>query len=827
MKKKMIALLMCGVICLQTPAGSLSAETVSENSAGVAVSGNETAAEEPETENEPEPEAFLAEEAVSDNGLGGRVMGYHDIDVAPPEIVKPDRSADEYSVEYADTVPSRYRSDNVDTNGDGIGDTSYLPALRDQGNWGTCWAFSALGACEASLIKNGLADRTSVSFSPLHLSYYFYQKGENVGDLLGNAAGDYNRTRNSSYLNAGGNGYLTMWQLAAWAGPANESAFAYSTATPTLLLANNSQAVYGNNAFHVQNAYIINTDDRASMKRMIMQCGGLGISYYASTTLEEARAYDNMAARNGSVNDEGSYYCYDKDSTNHAVMVVGWDDNYSASNFVRTPAGNGAWLIRNSWGAEDSYLSQSGYFWISYYDTSLSAAAFAYDCEAADNYDNIYQHDGASGAASLRASVAANVFTAGNRGGIDEQLKAVSIGVDDENVNYTVDIYTYEGNPVVNASNVTNGLKVSSQSGTFQYSGYHTVKLKTPVLLSAGQRYAVVFRFTNKSPYINYDMATDYNWVYFNTRQQPGQSFLRQSGITMMDCASQGKNSGNLRIKAFTDSEAGGSLQGVSLDKGSLKMNSGDAVQINAAIQGGSKNNRIKWTSSNNAVATVVNGRVVAKGYGSAVITATTMNGKAASCSVNVVTTDFAKPLLDNVKPSAYNKISVNWVKANNATGCVIYRSNKKNGKYTAVKTVSNASSTSWTDKKVSCGDTYYYKVKYFYNKGGKKVYSGFSPAVKVKAAPAAPVITKAAGESKKSSLKWKKVAGANGYVVYRSANPSSKGKAVATVAKKNTYTDKKLKTGTTYYYTVKAYRLVKGKKVYSDYSERVAVYVK
>lgn len=826
MKKKMIALLMCGVICLQAPVGSLSAETVSENSVGVTVSGNETEEPEAEPETEIDVKEPLIEDSVSDNGLEGRVMGYHDIDVDPPEIVKQNRAADEYSAEYAVTIPSKYRSDQADTNGDGIVDANYLPELRDQGDWGTCWAFSALGACEASLIKKGLADRTSVNLSPLHLAYYFYQKGENVGDLLGNTVGDYNRTRNSSYLNAGGNGYMTMWQLAAWGGPAKESVFPYSTAQTTLSLANNAQAVYGNDAFHVQNTYIINTDDRESMKRMIMQYGGLGISYYASTTNAEAQAYDSMAAGK-SVSDEGGYYCYDKSSTNHAVMVVGWDDSYSASNFVQTPAGNGAWLIRNSWGAEDDRLSQSGYFWISYYDTSLSAAAFAYDCEAADNYDNIYQHDGASGAASVRASVAANVFTAGNKGGIDEQLKAVAIGVDDENVNYTVDIYTYEGNPVINASNVMNGLKVSSQSGTFQYAGYHTVKLNTPVLLSAGQRYAVVFRFTNKNPYVNYDMATDYNWVYFKTRQQIGQSFLRQSGITMMDCAAQGKNSGNIRIKAFTDSVGSGSLQGISLNQTSLKMDSGDAAQLAATIQGGSKNNRIKWTSSNNSVAAVVNGKVVAKGYGTAVITATTMNGKSASCSVNVVTTDVTKPLIESVKPSSYNKISVNWVKANNATGCVIYRSNKKNGKYTAVKTITKASATSWTDKKVTCGDTYYYKVKYIYKNGSKKVYSGFSPAVKVKAAPAAPVITKATGDSGKSSLKWKKVAGANGYVVYRSTSASSKGKAVATVAKKNTYTDKKLNKGTTYYYTVKAYRLVKGKKVYSDYSERVAVYVK
>ena len=72
-------------------------------------------------------------------------------------------------------IPSAYRSDKVDTNGDGVVDANYVPALRNQGSFGLCWAFSVIGACEASLIRKGIADN-SINLSESHMAYYFYNK---------------------------------------------------------------------------------------------------------------------------------------------------------------------------------------------------------------------------------------------------------------------------------------------------------------------------------------------------------------------------------------------------------------------------------------------------------------------------------------------------------------------------------------------------------------------------------------------------------------------------------------------------------------------------
>ena len=73
----------------------------------------------------------------------------------------------------------------------------------------------------------------------------------------------------------------------------------------------------------------------------------------------------------------------------------------------------------------------------------------------------------------------------------------------------------------------------------------------------------------------------------------------------------------------------------------------------------------------------------------------------------------------------------------------------------------------------------------------------------------------------KKITVKWKKVSGASGYVIMRSAKKSSGYKMVKTVRKGSavSFTNKKLKKGKKYFYKVRAYRNVDGKKVYGAYS--------
>jgi hypothetical protein len=77
--------------------------------------------------------------------------------------------------------------------------------------------------------------------------------------------------------------------------------------------------------------------------------------------------------------------------------------------------------------------------------------------------------------------------------------------------------------------------------------------------------------------------------------------------------------------------------------------------------------------------------------------------------------------------------IKVSWTAQSNVTGYKIYRSTSKDGTYTLVKTLSDKTKTSWTDKSVSKNKTYYYKIVYFVTKNKKDYNSSKSPFSYVK----------------------------------------------------------------------------------------------
>lgn len=96
--------------------------------------------------------------------------------------------------------------------------------------------------------------------------------------------------------------------------------------------------------------------------------------------------------------------------------------------------------------------------------------------------------------------------------------------------------------------------------------------------------------------------------------------------------------------------------------------------------------------------------------------------------------------------------------------------------------------------------------------------------------APAAPKSFKAKNVKNKSvKLTWKKVSGAAGYEVFRSSKKNKGFKKIKTIKKTKTvkFTNKKLKKGKTYYFKIRAYKTVDGKKIYSKYTAVKKVKIK
>jgi len=147
----------------------------------------------------------------------------------------------------SDTLPVAYRSDQADTDGDGVADANYLPALRTQSNRGMSGYFATISACETNLIKKGLVSN-DINLSETQLAYYMYNKSGLVGDQQGNLVGDYNKivSTSSNTWRTISNLFLNVWHLATWAGLAEESAdddFKQKNESTTLQMANTPHSI--------------------------------------------------------------------------------------------------------------------------------------------------------------------------------------------------------------------------------------------------------------------------------------------------------------------------------------------------------------------------------------------------------------------------------------------------------------------------------------------------------------------------------------------------------------------------------------------------------
>ncbi len=86
-----------------------------------------------------------------------------------------------------------------------------------------------------------------------------------------------------------------------------------------------------------------------------------------------------------------------------------------------------------------------------------------------------------------------------------------------------------------------------------------------------------------------------------------------------------------------------------------------------------------------------------------------------------------------NTVKAKKTKVFLKWKRNKKATGYKIYRSMKKKGAYKCIKTIKKAKTTSYYDKKVKKGKTYFYKIRAYRKSGKKTMYSGFSPVKRVK----------------------------------------------------------------------------------------------
>ncbi len=591
--------------------------------------------------------------------LGTPATGYREVEdsnIQAPGIVNGDVStAWEVSNDKATVYPAKYKTAN-------------LPAVRNQNPYGVCWAFSTISLLEINLIKKGLVN-SNIDLSEMHLINFTY---DCQLDPLGGNEGDENsfKTSQGDVTELGGNVEMAVNSLMDWEGAVDESVLPYTSDNAYKINHRDidSSLAYSNTKAHLESYYKINTSSRNDIKQAVTDYGAVSISYYADTSFASSNYYNSQ---------ESAYYCYDDIQHNHAVTIVGWDDDFSADNFPTKPEGNGAWIVRNSWG--EGY-GEGGYFYLSYYDASIAETGYAFEAGLSNNYDNNYQYDGALWYQNFlfqsQTNTYANVFTAKANEGNKESIEAVSFETyQAANASYKVQIYKN----LSDMSRPQSGTLVSEKSGKLTFEGAYTIKLDKAVEVDEGDTFSVVVELTgateNQYPYVIFDTNCGENdnryWYISKSSAKENQSFMKYPGEDYWeDCGE--KYNVNVRIKAYTNNQAKETVnvESISLDKTSATLNKkGETVQLNAVIAPANADNQnVTFTSSNEAVAKVDNkGLVTAVSAGTAVITVTTQDGsKTAKCTITVKEEETTKATESTTE--ATTKATESTTKATEAT---------------------------------------------------------------------------------------------------------------------------------------------------------------
>nr|WP_243167826.1 leucine-rich repeat protein [Anaerocolumna cellulosilytica] len=262
-------------------------------------------------------------------------------------------------------------------------------------------------------------------------------------------------------------------------------------------------------------------------------------------------------------------------------------------------------------------------------------------------------------------------------------------------------------------------------------------------------------------------------------------------------------------------------IKSIAISKKSLTLNIGVSSTLTVAYNPANPadDKTVTWASSDKSVATVdVKGKVTPVGTGKATITATVAGDKKA---VSTVTVKLSVPTTVKAVSSGHNKAKISWKAVSGASGYEVYQALSKSGTYKKVKVTT---AKAYTNTGLITGTPYYYKVRAYRYKGNKKVYGSFSAVVNVKPIPSAPSNVKLAKTGAgKINFTWSKVNGAFGYEIYRTSSKNSPYKRVKDTTSYH-YINYGLTKGKTYYYKVRAYKMVGNKKVYSKFSKTFTI---
>jgi|GEM_PF-4983230 len=417
--------------------------------------------------------------------------------------------------------------------------TEHLPALKSQGRYETCWAFSstALGEIYALNHTDEFPGVVSADYAEAQLAYFMYNT---VPDPLGGTAGDNNSFKGDyNAFNRGGSILYAENVLNTWTGLVSENQVPYSSVSSIISKGLSNEYAYSKDVVHMKGYKNLDLkSNRKEAKALIMENGAIASRIYIS------RSYYSSLYN--------SYYYSGNKIVNHAITIVGWDDTFSKDKFSSKPAGDGAWIVKNSYlNSDNASFCYEGYFYLSYYDATLSTA-YAFEFENIGRHDTLYQYDGGMITNGVVGDgiVGANAFTA-KKTDFGEYIDSVGFYSGGTDSRFVVDIYIdlpEDGSP-------TSGNHVIGANTTIDTTlqGFYSVSLNKAVYVAPETRFSIVVKSLDNG-ILGIEGCSESNWVnyYSKVTALPLQSYIVTDGVwNDITKVEEFSGSGNMRIKAY------------------------------------------------------------------------------------------------------------------------------------------------------------------------------------------------------------------------------------------------------------------------------------